>query len=82
MGVGVIATSAFDEADRESLVSLNIDHLIASSTAHICLRRHAHLRDYMYDFIHLYAPHVSRETVQLSLINQPAAGNMATLPWL
>ena len=56
MGVGVIATSAFDEGDRESLVCLNIDHLIASSVAHVCLRRHAHLRDYMYDFIHLYAP--------------------------
>lgn len=82
MGVGVIATSAFDEGDRESLVCLNIDHLIASSVAHVCLRRHAHLRDYMYDFIHLYAPHVSRETVQLALLNQSTPASAATLPWL
>lgn len=82
MGVGVIASVAFDEGDREALVSLNIDHLIASSATHICLRKHAHLRDYMYDFIHLYAPHISRETVQLHLINQPPAANMAELPWL
>ena len=82
MGVGVIATSAFDEGDRESLVCLNIDHLIASSVAHVCLRRHAHLRDYMYDFIHLYAPHVSRETVQLALLNQGTPAPSATLPWL
>lgn len=82
MGVGVIATSAFDEGDRESLVCLNIDHLIASSVAHVCLRRHAHLRDYMYDFIHLYAPHVSRETVQLALLNQGTSTPSTTLPWL
>ncbi|MGL5482651.1 MAG: LysR substrate-binding domain-containing protein, partial [Aeromonas veronii] len=82
MGVGVIASVAFDEGDREDLVSLNIDHLIASSATHICLRKHAHLRDYMYDFIHLYAPHISRETVQLHLINQPPTANMAELPWL
>lgn len=82
MGVGVIATSAFDEGDRESLVCLNIDHLIASSVAHVCLRRHAHLRDYMYDFIHLYAPHVNREAVQLALLNQGTPAPSATLPWL
>ena len=82
MGVGVIASAAFDEGDRESLVALNIDHLIASSVVHVCLRRHVHLRDYMYDFIQLLAPHVSRETVQLSLLNQPPAINPATLPWL
>lgn len=82
MGVGVIASSAFDEGDKGSLVALNIDHLIASSTIHICLRRHVHLRDYSYDFIHRFAPHVSRETIQLSLINQAPAINLSTLPWL
>lgn len=82
MGVGVIASVAFDEGDRESLVCLNIDHLIASSATHVCLRRHQHLRDYMYDFIHLYAPHISRETVQQHLINQVPVANMVELPWL
>ncbi|ALP41033.1 CysB family transcriptional regulator [Aeromonas schubertii] len=55
MGVGVIASVAFDEGDRESLVCLNIDHLIASSATHVCLRRHQHLRDYIYDFIPISA---------------------------
>ncbi|WP_263434727.1 LysR substrate-binding domain-containing protein [Aeromonas schubertii] len=82
MGVGVIASVAFDEGDRESLVCLNIDHLIASSATHVCLRRHQHLRDYIYDFIHLYAPHISRETVQQHLINQAPVANMVELPWL
>ncbi|MNJ69088.1 transcriptional regulator CysB [compost metagenome] len=50
--------------------------------AHVCLRRHAHLRDYMYDFIHLYAPHVSRETVQLALLNQGTSTPSTSLPWL
>ena len=36
----------------------------------------------MYDFVHLYAPNVSRETVQLALLNQPQATTLATLPWL
>ncbi|MBZ6066115.1 LysR family transcriptional regulator [Aeromonas schubertii] len=82
MGVGVIASVAFDEGDRESLVCLNIDHLIASSATHVCLRRHQHLRDYIYDFIHLYAPHISRETVQQHLVNQAPVADMVELPWL
>ena len=33
--------------DAEMAIATESMHLIVSSTAHICLRRHAHLRDYM-----------------------------------
>nr|WP_314267243.1 LysR substrate-binding domain-containing protein [uncultured Moellerella sp.] len=71
IGVGVIATVAFDRSDEESLRCINIDHLVQSSYTHICLNKHTHLKDYMYDFISLYAPHIDKNTIQLSEQLQP-----------
>ena len=78
---GVIATSAFDEADRESLVCLSIDHLIASGTAQrVCLRGHAHLRDYACDFIPPLCSPCGRGRCSWRCWNQSLPTSAATLP--
>ncbi len=66
IGIGVIATVAFDESDQDTLTCINIDHLVQPSYTHICLNKHTHLKDYMYEFISLYAPHIDKNTIQLS----------------
>ncbi len=42
---------------------LEAAQLFPPSTTHIGFRRGMFLREYMYDFIHLFAPHLTREKV-------------------
>lgn len=62
MGVGIIAPMAIDSNDQD-LVVIDASHLFAAHTTWIGFRRGLLLRRYMYDFIHLLAPHADRRTV-------------------
>ncbi|MDE2150548.1 MAG: HTH-type transcriptional regulator CysB [Gammaproteobacteria bacterium] len=68
MGVGIVADLAYDESADADLVRLRADHLFEPSTTHIGFRFGTFLRGYMYDFISLFAPHLSR-----GLIDEVAA---------
>ncbi len=65
LGIGIIADMAHDAAQDPDLVALSASHLFASSTTMIGCRRGTFLRGFMYDFVELFAPHLTRE-----LINQ------------
>lgn len=65
LGIGVIATVAYDKEDHDKLKCINIDHLVQSSYTHICLSKYTHIKDYMYEFISLYAPHIDRNIIQV-----------------
>ncbi|MDW5418065.1 MULTISPECIES: HTH-type transcriptional regulator CysB [unclassified Iodobacter] len=68
LGIGILASMAF-EADRDQqLVAIDASHLFANSTTRIGIRRDAYLRGYAYDFIELFAPHLSRKVVQAALM--------------
>jgi len=59
MGVGIIANMAYDEAADRDLVRLSADHLFEPSVTHIGFRRGMFLRKYMYDFLGIFAPHLT-----------------------
>ena len=64
LGVGIIARMAWDaEADRD-LVALDASHLFAPNTTKIGFRRGTFLRQFQYDFIQLFAPHLTAQVVQ------------------
>ncbi|MDX7986062.1 LysR family transcriptional regulator [Xenorhabdus sp. 12] len=65
LGVGVIATAALDEEDMEKLDIINVDHLFPASFTYVCMNKREYLKNYMYDFILLYAPHLDKNTIQL-----------------
>ncbi len=67
MGVGIIASMAYDEGLDADLVAMDASHLFAASTTRIGFRREIFLRGYMYDFIALFAPHLTKEVVQKAL---------------
>ncbi len=67
LGVGIIATMALDPSVDDDLVALPADHLFESSITHIGFRRGTFLRRYMYDFIHWFAPHLDKETVDAAV---------------
>jgi len=54
---------AYDAQQDSDLVALDCSHLFESSTTKIGFRKGTFLRGYMYDFIELFAPHLSRDVV-------------------
>lgn len=64
LGVGVLATMAVDPQLDDDLVALDASHLFEASTTKIGFRKGAFLRSYMYDFIHRFAPHLTKDVVE------------------
>jgi LysR family cys regulon transcriptional activator len=74
IGVGVIASVAFDEVRDSHLRALDARHLFATNTTRVAIKRGAYLRGYVYDFIQTFAPTLTREVVQQALSSgAPAA---------
>jgi LysR family cys regulon transcriptional activator len=63
IGVGIIANMAIDPVDDADLVVLDAAHLFPEHTTWVGFDRSALLRKYMYDFLGLLAPHLSRRLV-------------------
>ncbi|MDN7123894.1 HTH-type transcriptional regulator CysB [Pseudidiomarina terrestris] len=64
LGVGVVATMAFDESNDKGLVALPAEHIFEPSTTKIGFRKGTFLRGYMYDFIETFAPHLTKSVVE------------------
>jgi len=71
LGIGVIASMAFDEARDADLVAIDTRHLFAANTTRVALKRGAYLRSYVYDFIHTFAANLTREVVDQALAGVP-----------
>jgi LysR family transcriptional regulator, cys regulon transcriptional activator len=67
IGVGIVASMAFDPDIDKELVAIDASHLFASSTTKIGLRRGTFLRGFMYEFIELFAPHLDKALVDEAL---------------
>jgi LysR family cys regulon transcriptional activator len=63
LGIGILAKMAFDPVHDENLRALDASHLFESSTTPIGITRNTYLRGYIYDFIEMFAPHLSRKTI-------------------
>ncbi len=63
MGVGIVANMAVTPREDSDLVALNANHLFESSSTHIGFRQGVLLRGFMYEFIHLFAPHLTPAVV-------------------
>lgn len=68
LGIGIIASMAYDSKNDSSLVSLDAGHLFEASTTKIGFRRGIHLRGYMYNFIQIFAPHLERDLIDRAAI--------------
>jgi LysR family transcriptional regulator, cys regulon transcriptional activator len=63
IGVGIVANMAIDPVEDADLVVLDAAHLFPTHTTWVGLDRSALLRGYVYDFIGLLAPHLTRRVV-------------------
>jgi LysR family cys regulon transcriptional activator len=76
LGVGVVARMAFDPERDTRLREMDASHLFDFSITKIGLRRGVYLRGYEYDFIELFAPHISRKTVEAAVNAHDSTGMM------
>jgi LysR family transcriptional regulator, cys regulon transcriptional activator len=67
LGVGIVASMAYDPEIDKELVSIDASHLFQPSVTRIGFRRGTFLRGYMYEFIKLFAPHLTQELIQQSM---------------
>jgi len=64
LGVGIIASGAYNAARDTTLRLLPSDHLFPANTTRIAVRRGHYLRGFAYRFIELCSPALSKEVVQ------------------
>lgn len=64
LGVGIIASLAYDEKHDKRLHAINARHLFAANMTRVAVRKGAYLRAYTYEFVELFAPHLKRKVVE------------------
>lgn len=64
LGIGIIAHMARDPVLDRDLVALDASHLFEPSTTHIGFRKGTFMRRFMFEFIELFAPHLTPEKVE------------------
>jgi len=71
LGVGIVAAIAFDEQRDASLRAIDARHLFAVNLTRLAIRRGTYLRAYVYAFIELFAPTLTRPVVDQALATDP-----------
>lgn len=67
LGIGICARMAYDRAQDEDLAVLDAGNLFDSSVTSLAIRKNSVLREYVYDFIQLFASHLNRNVVDQAL---------------
>lgn len=64
LGIGILARMAYDPEEDRKLGMIDASHLFESSTTRIGIRRNAWLRGFVYAFIELFVPSLTRRVVE------------------
>jgi LysR family cys regulon transcriptional activator len=68
LGVGIIASIAYNDKQDKQLKALQADHLFAVNMTRVAVRKGAYLRGYAYEFIECFAPHLKRKNVEKAVM--------------
>ena len=63
LGIGIVASMAYEVEDHKHLTPIKVNGLFPRSTTWIGFRRNTVLRCYMADFIRLFAPHIDADQI-------------------
>ena len=72
LGVGIIASLAFDPERDRQLKCFEADRLFPTNTTRVAIRRGAYLRDFTFAFIESFAADLTRQRVLDALHTRPA----------
>lgn len=67
LGIGLLASMAYDVKKDQGLKMIDVAHLFQSNTTWIGIKRGSFLRGFIYDFIELFAPHLKKTIVKAAL---------------
>ena len=67
LGVGIMASMAFDPKRDRGLRAIDASHLFPPSMTRLGIRRGTYMKGYAYDFVALFAPRLTRPVVERSL---------------
>ncbi|WMY96350.1 MAG: HTH-type transcriptional regulator CysB [Arsenophonus sp.] len=67
LGIGIIANIAVDSEQDKDLVVIDMRDKFSYSTTKIGFHRNSFLRTYMYDFILLFAPHLTSDIIDKAI---------------
>jgi len=67
LGIAIVANIAYDHAVDKKLRALDASHLFEANTIQIGIRRNHYLREYMFAFIEMFAPHLKKPIVQQAI---------------
>ncbi|RCS58045.1 CysB family HTH-type transcriptional regulator [Parvibium lacunae] len=67
LGVGIVASMAYDPKKDHGLVCLDAGHLFADNITRVAIRRGRYLRAYAYQFMQTLSPALTREVVMQGL---------------
>jgi LysR family cys regulon transcriptional activator len=67
LGIGIIASVAYEPETDVTLEAIEASHLFASNTTRLGVRRGAYLRNFDRAFIELFAPHLTHDLIDTAL---------------
>ena len=70
MGVGVIAGLAFDAVRDVNLRAIPVGHLFGTNVSRVALKQGAYLRSYVFTFIEIMAPSLTRKLIEQVMAGQ------------
>jgi LysR family cys regulon transcriptional activator len=71
LGLGIVASMAYDEERDQHLRAIDARHLFAVNMTRLAIRRGTFLRAYVYAFIESFAPPLTRPVVDRALAAEP-----------
>jgi LysR family cys regulon transcriptional activator len=71
LGVGIVASIAFDDERDRELRAIDARHLFELNLTKLALRRGTFLRGYIYDFIETFASSLNRQLVERAMTTAP-----------
>ena len=72
LGVGIVASMAFDHGRDKGLRAVEASHLFAPNVTRLAVRRGAYLRQYAYHFISQFAPALTRADIDAAMSAEAA----------
>ena len=72
LGVGIVASMAFDHGRDRGLRAVEASHLFAPNVTRLAVRRGAYLRQYAYHFISQFAPELTRADIDAAMNTEAA----------
>jgi len=71
MGIGIVAGVAFDPERDRNLRAIPVGHLFGNNVTHLGVKQGAYLRSFVFTFIELFSPTLTKKIVEQAMSNTP-----------